>query len=346
MATLDDAELESILAIGLLRRGTGEVPELAGTGFVVDAHRHLIISCCHVYCEMEKAYSRNSTVYLDPSVHGVAVGTARLGQPIRWYGKAMLQARKYPPRDRDHPQYPVDGLDLAILKLTHLDGSPVPPEHKLLALKLGDSEKLKDGELLKLYGFGKPVGGSMETMRPAASTFNVITPKGAQNPSGPWIEATLGDQPGHSGAPVLNQRKEVVGWVVRAQTYKESVRISEARPVNELEELLATVVGEPELRGAALRRALKNSQPDAELEEKLNLLADSSGRGAEWLKQMLKAMGRTQGNNKTQRITLLREAIVEGELRSIQPVLIGPFTRPATRQLLIHPPHPQVASRA
>ena len=258
MSTSDSAAC----AIGALR-ADGGAPGIQGSGLAVGkdaaSSKYYLSSCAHVYNQIKKLHTDGVVVggvtkvlpgaYLDPSVHGVAIGfSSGSGGPIRWlenaagdgFARATVAHADGGPLLFEPPStHTPDGLDLVVLQLEASE-----PLHMLTLA----NEPLKQGEDMTLKGFGVPAGGMNVILRPVFCKFSVLNPRGASNPSGPWIESDLDDQPGHSGGPLLNTKDQAVGWCVRSRpTYQQGIAIpsgrSEVRPIALLKEKLDTIVG-------------------------------------------------------------------------------------------------------
>ena len=258
MSTSDSAAC----AIGALRAAGGApIPQGSGLAVGKDAasSKYYLSSWRRVYNQIKKLHTDGVVVggvtkvlpgaYLDPSVHGVAIGfSSGSGGPIRWlenaagdgFARATVAHADGGPLLFEPPStHTPDGLDLVVLQLEASE-----PLHMLTLA----NEPLKQGEDMTLKGFGKPAKGMNVILRPVFCKFSVLNPRGASNPSGPWIESDLDDQPGHSGGPLLNTKDQAVGWCVRSRpTYQQGIAIpsgrSEVRPIALLKEKLDTIVG-------------------------------------------------------------------------------------------------------
>ena len=134
-----------VFAIGI-RSGVASA-NLAGTGFIVDLPSGLIVTCAHVVLDAFKAYKSSPAIFADPCSdrghRGLAIGVGGIseGETIEWRCVAELRYISPPPSDWEakmwpqqkygplppaHWPVPEDNLrlDLAILQLVELDGSP------------------------------------------------------------------------------------------------------------------------------------------------------------------------------------------------------------------------------
>ena len=286
------AEQSATCAIGALR--AAGPPELMGSGFCVDGTRRLICSCAHVWNAAADNYKYEAKPgsFLDPSVHGVAIGfSSGSGLRIDWTcgGRAMLRRKVDPP-----------GLDLAILWMTQTpDGTALPEDHAIKALGLGSANALRPRDDLTILGFPRAAAKTSEIARPVFGKFSVIDWEGGERADGPWIN--LGgappEHPGHSGGPVLNAKNQVVGWCVRSQQARALLKpapipetkvvvatATELRPVESLEPLLAEVLIELELDECRSWRQL------VELEDVAAVLEDPELRGDELRKRLTNPM--------------------------------------------------------
>ena len=139
-------------------------------------------------------------------VEGAAKGTAKLaGSPTK---------------------YTVDGIsatdaenDLAILKVTGVEGEPLP---------LGDSDTAKIGETFYVAGNPKGLEGKFSN-----DTINNLHEGDAKK----RFQMTALISPGSSGGPVLNGNGEVIG--ISLITLEDGQNLNFAVPSNDLKELLA-----------------------------------------------------------------------------------------------------------
>ena len=139
-------------------------------------------------------------------VEGAAKGTAKLaGSPTK---------------------YTVDGIsatdeknDLAILKITGVEGEPLP---------LGDSDTVKTDETFYVAGNPKGLEGKFSN-----DTINNLHEGDAKK----RFQMTALISPGSSGGPVLNGNGEVIG--ISLITLEDGQNLNFAVPSNDLKELLA-----------------------------------------------------------------------------------------------------------
>lgn len=107
-------------------------------------------------------------------------------------------------------------IDLAILK--------IEPEGKLPILSLGDSEKIRIGDLAVVFGY--PFG------RESSMNLGIISRTGrtyAESASYDFIQTDAGGYSGGSGGPLLNTKGHVVGMITMAS---ERGNMGFATPIN------------------------------------------------------------------------------------------------------------------
>ena len=148
-----------------------------------------------------------------------------------------------------------DRLDLAMLQLVELDGSPLVNPTALLAhggydaraLSLGlPPSTLSHGDELVMLGYGQNASGSgaeqtATTMRghyAGCYSSNGQVPGSLQ--SGDWRKVDMTILSGHSGGPIVNRIGEVVGWASMG-----NASLGHVRPIVSLVPALTSVLQQP-----------------------------------------------------------------------------------------------------
>ena len=108
-------------------------------------------------------------------------------------------------------------FDLAVLKID-------PKTISLKALKLADSSKLQQGDLI--VGFGAPQGLSFSVVAGVLSAIRELDPGfigEAETPDYPMLQLAMPIEQGNSGGPVLNLDGEVIGVVTLRHRVTENL---------------------------------------------------------------------------------------------------------------------------
>jgi serine protease Do len=120
--------------------------------------------------------------------------------------------------------------DLAVLKLE--------PGKELTALSLGDSDGIRQGDLI--LGFGAPQGLAFSVVPGAISAIRKLEPGFAgegETPEFPMLQLAMPIEQGNSGGPVVNLKGEVLGIVTLRHRVTDNLGF--AVPSNDLKALLA-----------------------------------------------------------------------------------------------------------
>lgn len=120
--------------------------------------------------------------------------------------------------------------DLAVLRVD-------PREKKLQPLKIGDSAKIEQGDLI--VGFGAPQGLALSVVPGAISAIRKLDPGFAgegETPEFPMLQLAMPIEQGNSGGPVINLEGEVLGIVTLRHRVTENLGF--AVPSNDLQTLL------------------------------------------------------------------------------------------------------------
>jgi S1-C subfamily serine protease/regulator of sirC expression with transglutaminase-like and TPR domain len=120
--------------------------------------------------------------------------------------------------------------DLAVLKLE--------PGKELAALSLGDSDGIRQGDLV--LGFGAPQGLAFSVVPGAISAIRKLEPGFAgegETPEFPMLQLAMPIEQGNSGGPVVNLKGEVLGIVTLRHRVTDNLGF--AVPSNDLKALLA-----------------------------------------------------------------------------------------------------------
>jgi serine protease Do len=119
-------------------------------------------------------------------------------------------------------------LDLAVLRLSGLDGSQLPASPGLPAIPLGDSDRIQIGDELVIIGFPSIGGETVTLTRGTVSGFHA---QGSVTRA--WIKTDTEASPGNSGGMAINAGGELIGiptWVSAED--RTLGRIGVLRPVN------------------------------------------------------------------------------------------------------------------
>ena len=219
----------SIVGIGTFLKVRNPSLQFSGTGFVV-ADGQLVVTNAHVVARDLDAANRETWMILVPDANGE-------------------------PRGRDARIVSVDrDRDLALLRI---EGSPLP------ALKLGDTDVVREGQLVAFTGYpiGVVLGLHPATHRATVAAITpIVRPGLTARQLNPKMIARLKDDPfrvyqldgtaypGNSGSPVYDPETGVVLAVLNStlvQGTRESAisrpsGISYAIPVRHVRDLLAS----------------------------------------------------------------------------------------------------------
>jgi S1-C subfamily serine protease len=173
----------------------------SGTAFCIDS-KGLFVTNCHVVDS--RSVGDRVQLILNPGEDDQVLGEARI-----------INCSKDP--------------DLALLKWD------APP--KLVALKLGSSQGLKETAPVTAYGypFGRLLASSGEEYPSISVNGGQITALRKQSGKLSAIQIDAAVNPGNSGGPLLNAKGEVIGVIVAANTI---ARIGIAIPVQSLKDFL------------------------------------------------------------------------------------------------------------
>jgi len=120
--------------------------------------------------------------------------------------------------------------DLAVLRVD-------PAGKTLQPLKIGDSAKIEQGDLI--VGFGAPQGLALSVVPGAISAIRKLDPGFAgegETPEFPMLQLAMPIEQGNSGGPVINLEGEVLGIVTLRHRVTENLGF--AVPSNDLQTLL------------------------------------------------------------------------------------------------------------
>lgn len=120
--------------------------------------------------------------------------------------------------------------DLAVLRIN-------PGEKAIQSLKIGDSDKIQQGDLI--VGFGAPQGLALSVVPGAISAIRKLEPGFAgegETPEFPMLQLAMPIEQGNSGGPVINLEGEVLGIVTLRHRVTENLGF--AVPGNDLKSLL------------------------------------------------------------------------------------------------------------
>ena len=120
--------------------------------------------------------------------------------------------------------------DLAVLRVD-------PAGKELKPLKVGDSAKIEQGDLI--VGFGAPQGLALSVVPGAISAIRKLDPGFAgegETPEFPMLQLAMPIEQGNSGGPVINLEGEVLGIVTLRHRVTENLGF--AVPSNDLQTLL------------------------------------------------------------------------------------------------------------
>lgn len=120
--------------------------------------------------------------------------------------------------------------DLAVLRID-------PAGKTLQPLKIGDSAKIEQGDLI--VGFGAPQGLALSVVPGAISAIRKLDPGFAgegETPEFPMLQLAMPIEQGNSGGPVINLEGEVLGIVTLRHRVTENLGF--AVPSNDLQTLL------------------------------------------------------------------------------------------------------------
>ncbi|HWA12703.1 MAG TPA: trypsin-like peptidase domain-containing protein [Burkholderiales bacterium] len=210
------------------------VSRVIGSGFVYDAARGLVITNSHV------AFGRQTLfATLDD---GTVVPARLLGaDPI---------------------------FDIAVVEI------PRPDTGRLVAVPLGDSERLRIGE--NVIAIGNPLGLDQTVTRGIVSGLNRVLPETPLSLGEPLIQTDAPINPGNSGGPLLNLCGEVVG--MNTAIVADAQNIGFAIPANLIKSVVPALVRDGRVIrpwigfhgspiGADLRKVLKLPLADGLLVE-------------------------------------------------------------------------------
>lgn len=127
----------------------------------------------------------------------------------------------------------IDGyLDVAVLQIDHtLDGAKVRPDDlDLPFLDLGDSSSLEREAELRLIGYPAIVGNDTIVLRKGVLAGFQGDPR--LHTDRAWILNDAGSGPGFSGAPVIDDRGDIVGLHASGATAKTDAPYSLERPLD------------------------------------------------------------------------------------------------------------------
>ena len=190
-----------------------------GTCFVIDADRGLLWTCSQVAGQVV-GQMRQIGMAAAPGQPVVWMYEARVehSTPEQLWGGALL---------RITARMPAASGVLPLHPLTHADGKPLP------ALPLGDEAALSLPGAEPAILLGYPA--ITQVMTPTVGIYSNLKDYGAHGGVFLLTDATM--LPGRSGGPGLNQRGEVVGWIVRhamATAARPGGGHAELRPVSAL----------------------------------------------------------------------------------------------------------------
>ena len=243
-------------AVSAARDGRPSRVQLAGSGFLIDTERCLLLTAAHVVLGLGQGGQPPPQLLIG------------LGSPIKWRYRAVVRRLSPPPAPKD----PRNGLDLAVLQIveeapgvgridrrwlrielskdddycqrldskstvsgrtsaallaasTALSSDSQHPELPslvddegcpVMGLPMADSDYLNQGDVILLLGYGQPATGATETVTPTRGIFSGRYVD-EKKKSGEWLKTDALLLSGHSGGPALTEIGEVAGWSVRSQ---------------------------------------------------------------------------------------------------------------------------------
>jgi len=179
----------------------------AGSGTVITDKGHILTNF-HVIGDdaTGRLYNSEGTIL-------IAVNPPDLkGPPETLYYATLMQA------DTDH--------DLALLKLVSgTNGQPLPSDLKLIALPVGDSDKVEIGDTLSIIGFPGLGGDTVTLTKGSVSGF--LESEG-------YFKTDAEINAGNSGGAAVNSEGQLVGIPSAAATAQDALpgKIGLVRPVN------------------------------------------------------------------------------------------------------------------